>query len=183
MSYHPSHSRKDILDIIKQFKLPIEDPEDCNKKQLSDKLFTCLDTIDKIEPDYDYYQITTINELKEYLYKPNQKKLLSIKDKNEIMAMAKLIIQFCKAGHNINISYFDNQDDVYIEARRISQFGDIPSVRRMCSLLNKNPYSQECVYPIISQKVRKQLEMKKLTSKKIHSVLTVTHGKYVIDFN
>ena len=123
------------------------------------------------------------NELKEYLYKPNQKKLLSIKDKNEIMAMAKLIIQFCKAGHNINISYFDNQDDVYIEARRISQFGDIPSVRRMCSLLNKNPYSQECVYPIISQKVRKQLEMKKLTSKKIHSVLTVTHGKYVIDFN
>ena len=73
--FHKSHSRKDLLDIIKLFKLPIEDAEDYNKKILSEKLFHVLyDEIDFIEPDNDYYGIQNLHELKEYLIKPNQKK-------------------------------------------------------------------------------------------------------------
>lgn len=181
--YHKSHSRLDLINIIKHFKLPIEDPDDYNKKILTEKLIICLDTIDRIDPDNDYYNICSLNELKEYLLKPNQKKILSIKDKNEIMTIAKLIIQYCKGGYVVDLSYFDTMDDIYVEARRLSQFGDIPSVRRMCTLLNQNPHSQERVYPIISKKVQKQLEIKELTSKKIHNALTIKRGKIIVKFD
>ena len=181
--YHKSHSRLTLINIIKLFKLPIEDPEDYNKKQLTEKLITCLNDIDYIEPDEDYYGIMNLNDLKEYLLKPDQKKVLSIKDKNEIMTLAKLIIQYCKGGYVVELSYFNTMDQIYVEARRLSQFGDIPSVRRMCTLLNQNPHSQERVYPIISKKVQKQLEIKALTSKKVHNVLTVKKGPIIVKFD
>lgn len=182
--FHKSHSRKDLLDIIKLFKLPIEDAEDYNKKLLSEKLFSCLyNDINTIEPDNDYYGIQDLHELKEYLIKPNQKKILSVKDKNEIMKISKLIIQYCKAGYCVDLSYFNSIDDIYYEARRLSQFGDIPSVRRMCLLLNKNPHSNEMIFPVVSKKVQKDLEIKELTSKKVFSMLTVKKEKVIVSFD
>jgi len=184
MTWHKSHSRKDLIDIIKLFKLPIEDAEDYNKKQLIEKLFNCLyKEIEYIEPDNDYYGISNLHELKEYLIKPNQKKILSVKDKNEIMKMSKLIIQYCKVGYCVELSYFNTMDDIYVEARRLSQFGDIPSVRRMCQLINKNPHSNERVYPVMSKKVQKDLEIKELTSKKVFSMLTVKKEKVIVSFD
>ena len=180
---HKSHSRRDILEIVKLFKLPIEDPEDYNKKELSEKVINTLNTIDNILPDDQFYDIKNLNELKEHLIKPNQKKILSIKDKAEIMKTAKLIISFCKGGYVVELSYFDSLEQIYSEARRVAQFGDLPTCRRMCSLLNKNPYCNERVYPIISKKVQKDLEIKKITSKKIHTSLHVKHGKILVEFD
>ena len=180
---HKSHSRRDIIEIIKLFKLPIEDAEDYNKKDLTDKTIDVLNTIDNIIPDKYYYGIEDLIELKEYLIKPNQKKMLSIKDKNEIMLMAKLIIGFCKGGYCVEISFFDTMDDVYVEARRIAQYGQIPSVRRMCQLLNKNPFSNEMVYPVISKKIQRELEIKHLASKKVHTSLHVKHGRILVEFD
>jgi hypothetical protein len=182
--FHKSHSRKDLIDIIKIFKLPIEDADDFNKKVLSEKLHKCLyDEIDAIIPDDHYYGIKDLHELKEYLIKPNQKKVLSVKDKNEIMTTAKLIIQYCKSGYCVDISYFDSMDTIYTEARRVAQFGDIPSVRRMCNLLNKNPHSNEIIMPIISKKVQKDLEIKELTSQKIHCFLSIRKEKVIVSFD
>lgn len=184
MSWHKSHSRRDLIDIIKIFKLPIEDPEDFNKKDLSDKLHTILyDVIDGIISDDHYYGIKNLHDLKEYLIKPNQKKILSVKDKNEIMTTAKLIIQYCKAGYCTEISYFDTMEIIYSEARRIAQFGDIPSVRRMCQLINNNPHTNERIFPIISKKVQRDLEIKELTSKSVHHSLTVRMEKITLTFD
>lgn len=182
--FHKSHSRRELVDIIKLFKLPIEDAEDYNKKILSEKLFNVLyDEIDFIEPDDDYYGIQNLHELKEYLIKPNQKKILSVKDKNEIMKISKLIIQYCKVGYCTELSYFNTIDEIYTEARRLSQFGDIPSVRRMCQMLNKNPHSKEIIIPVISKKIQKDLEIKQLTSKKVFSMLTVKKEKVILSFD
>ena len=183
LSFHKSHSRKDLIDIVKLFKLPIEDAEDYNKKDLTDEMIETLNRIDNIIPDEYYYGIENLQELKEYLIKPNQKKTLSIKDKNEIMTMAKLIIQYCKGGFCTEISYFETMDEVYVEARRISQFGDIPSVRRMCNLLNNNPHTKERIYPVISKKVQNELRIKKLTSKKVHTSLFVKGGGHIVKFD
>ena len=180
---HKSHSRRDLLEIIKLFKLPIEDAEDFKKKELGEALILALNNIDNIIPDDFFYNISNLNELKEHLIKPNQKKMLSIKDKADVMTAAKLIIAFCKGGYVIQISYFDSNDHLYTEARRIAQFGDIPSVRRMCELLNKNPYSQECVYPVISKKVQMDLDIKKMTKKKVHTSLHVKKGKVLVKFD
>ena len=180
---HKSHSRRDLIEIIKLFKLPIEDAEDYNKKDLIEKLVLAVNTIDNIIPDEYYFGIESVQELKEYLIKPNQKKVLSIKDKNDLMITAKLIISFCKGGYCVNISYFNSVDEIYSEARRISQFGDIPSIRRMCFMLNKNPNSNEMIYPIISKKVQRELEVKKLTSRKIHYSLSIIKGKHIVSFD
>jgi len=180
---HKSHSRRDILEIVKLFKLPIDDVDDYNKKELSEKVIDTLNSIDNIIPDDQFYGIENLQELKEHLIKPNQKKILSIKDKAEIMKTAKLIISFCKGGYVVEISYFDSLEQIYSEARRIAQFGDLPTCRRMCSLLNKNPYCNERIYPVISKKVQKDLEIKKLTSKKVHTSLHVKHGKILVMFD
>tara|TARA_R110002110_G_scaffold109754_1_gene273656 strand:- start:147 stop:698 length:552 start_codon:yes stop_codon:yes gene_type:complete len=182
--FHKSHSRKDIIDIVKIFKIPLEDPEDFNKKDLSNKLHTILyDVIDGIIPDEHYYGIKNLHDLKEYLIKPNQKKILSVKDKNEIMTTAKLIIQYCKGGYCTEISYFDSMENIYTEARRIAQFGDIPSVRRMCQLINNNPHSNERIFPIISKKIQRDLEIKELTSKTIHHSLSIRIEKIILSFD
>tara|TARA_R110000796_G_scaffold161165_2_gene277905 strand:- start:3231 stop:3779 length:549 start_codon:yes stop_codon:yes gene_type:complete len=181
--YHKSHSRLDLLNIIKIFKLPIEDAEDFNKKQITEKLIKCLGEVDNIQEDNHHLGIKTLNDLKEYLLKPNQKKILSIKDKNEIMKITKLIINYCKNGYNVDISYFNTMDEIYVEARRLSQFGDIPSVRRMCQLLNLNPHTSERIYAVISQKVQNDLRIKAITTRKVHNVLTIKHGKVVVTFD
>ena len=163
---HKTHSRKDMIELIKLFKLPIEDVEDMNKKQVTSELVAVLETIKSIVPDDYYYGIHNVNELKEHLIKPNQKKQLSIKDKNEVIRVSKLVIQYAKAGFNVNLSFFNTMEDVYSEARRVSQYGDIPSIRRMCQLLNKNPYTDERVYPVMSLKTQNDLKVKKVTSQK-----------------
>ena len=82
--YHKSHSRLDLLNIIKIFKLPIEDAEDFNKKQITEKLIKCLGEVDNIQEDNHHLGIKTLNDLKEYLLKPNQKKILSCRSEEII---------------------------------------------------------------------------------------------------
>ena len=113
--FHKSHSRKDIIDIVKIFKIPLEDPEDFNKKDLSNKLHTILyDVIDGIIPDEHYYGIKNLHDLKEYLI---------------------------------------------------------------------NPHSNERIFPIISKKIQRDLEIKELTSKTIHHSLTIRIEKIILSFD
>lgn len=179
---HKSHSRKDLINLIQLFKLPIEDVADYNKKQIIDKLIIVMKNIETIEPDMIYYNIKNVNELKEYLIKPNQKKCLSIKDKNNIINTAKLIINYCKNGYCLELSYFHSLDVLYQEARRISQWGDFPSIRRMCNLLNDNPHSNEKIYPVVSNLVQKELDQKKLANTKVINTLTIKKGSFIVTF-
>tara|TARA_R110000822_G_scaffold233268_1_gene364764 strand:+ start:383 stop:610 length:228 start_codon:yes stop_codon:yes gene_type:complete len=74
-------------------------------------------------------------------------------------------------------------DEIYVEARRLSQFGDIPSVRRMCQLLNLNPHTSERIYAVISQKVQNDLRIKAITTRKVHNILTIRRGTIVVTFD
>ena len=69
-----------------------------------------------------------------------------------------------------------------MEARRIAQHGQIPIVRRMCTLLNQNPFSKEMVYPVVSKKIQRELEIKKMAAKKVHTSLHVKKGKVLVKF-
>lgn len=180
---HKSHSRKDLINIIQLFKLPIEDVTDYNKKQIITQLIEVMKTLETIESDSVYYNIHNVEELKQYLIKPNQKKCLSVKDKNEIMNTAKLIINYCKNGYCLELSYYYSLDTIYKEARRISQWGDFPVIRRMCKLLNDNPHSNEKIYPVISNLVQKELDQKKLVNSKVINTLTIKRGHFVIHFD
>jgi hypothetical protein len=65
----------------------------------------------------------------------------------------------------------------------ISVHGDIPSVRRAINLLNKDPNLKEKIEPVISNKVKKQLEKKKKKKIKRYYGLIVKEGSFVVEFN
>ena len=50
-SVHMTHSRKELLDIIRVFKLPITNKNDKNKKQLQDAIIEVVRYLDNVEPE------------------------------------------------------------------------------------------------------------------------------------
>ena len=73
---HMSHSRKELLDIIRVFNLPISNKNDKNKKQLQDAIVETVRFLDNIQPDDEYFFVNSKEELIEYL------KTKSSKDSN-----------------------------------------------------------------------------------------------------
>jgi len=53
----------------------------------------------------------------------------------------------------------------------------------MCTLLNQNPFSKEMVYPVVSKKIQRELEIKKMAAKKVHTSLHVKKGKVLVKFD
>lgn len=82
---HNSHSRKELFDIISVFELPIANRNEYNKAQIQCKIIECLDYFDKINPDLDYFFISTKDELIKYLSEPNPHKTLTIKDRKSVV--------------------------------------------------------------------------------------------------
>ena len=69
---HMSHSRKELLDIIRVFKLPITSKNDKNKKALQDAIVEVVRFLDNVEPEDEYFFIGCKEELTEYLTKPSK---------------------------------------------------------------------------------------------------------------
>ena len=57
----PSHSKKDLCDIILIFKLPIHNLKNKVKKAVAEEVMITLKTMNDIIPNYDYYEISNIN--------------------------------------------------------------------------------------------------------------------------
>ncbi len=159
---HKSHSKNDLIDIINHLNLPIIFSHQDNKKDIQDKFKNLLS--EKFEIKDNYYNIKNKDGLKKYIFNQNPKKLLTTKEKNEVMNIAKFIINYAKAGYDINMSKYNNHQEIKDDLDYIKQFGDIPSVRRCCKLLNEDlnfPGSQ--FKPLISPQVQKTLDDKKIT--------------------
>ena len=65
----------------------------------------------------------------------------------------------------------------------IKQFGDIPSVRRCCKLLNKNIKKENHYIPVISPQVQKHLNDKLTIKKPLCQALKVHTGDFILHFN
>ena len=121
--------------------------------------------------------------MKEYLQKPNPDKILSVKQKQKIMRFTKEVIVYCNNGFNLDYSIFNSYEEIHIPMTDISIHGDIPSVRRSIKLLNEDPNLKEKIVPIISNKMKKQLEKKKNKKVKTYYGLIRKEGNFIIEFN
>ena len=94
MKIHTSHSRKELIQVIQQFKIDIPNCNDLPKKEiqvlLSNKLLSMSD--ENFKEEDEYFFVKDKSELIEYLSKPNQSKILTIKEKDNVMITAKKII-------------------------------------------------------------------------------------------
>jgi len=182
MKIHNTHSRKELMDIISVFELPIKNRNEYNKSQLQMKIIDCLNYFDSINPDMDYFFCETKEDLITYLENPNPDKNLTIKEKDDVMSRSKKIIGYCRNNYYLMPSSYMSFDEVYNDAVHIAKYGGIPSVRKAIELLNSDP---KLAYPIelkIPKRVENQIKKKKKI-KQADIPLYIKRGTFVISFD
>jgi hypothetical protein len=180
---HTSHSKSELCEICEIFGINIADIKKINKTALSKHLLYQLSIIQEITEDNDYYFIKNKKELMDYLINPDSSKTLTVKEKEEIMELAKYIIMYCKNGFYLTHSPFLDYDDMIKKAEHISQFGDIPSVRKAIEGLNQDTKLKKKIDIIMSARTRKKMERKKRLKSKYYGGLIVRSGNFVVDFS
>tara|TARA_R110001592_G_scaffold278672_1_gene545959 strand:+ start:684 stop:1232 length:549 start_codon:yes stop_codon:yes gene_type:complete len=176
-------SKGDLLEIISTFGIDIPNANNLDKLRLSIMLWSELGNLSEIPEDNEIYMIKNLSELKAYLQKKNPDKILSVKQKQRIMRFCKEIIVYCNNGFNLDCSIFNSYEEIYIPTSDISIHGDIPSVRRAIGLLNKDPNLKDKITPVISNKMKRQLEKKKNKKIKTYYGLISKQGSFVLTFS
>jgi uncharacterized protein YbaR (Trm112 family) len=180
---HPSHSRKELFDIISIFSLPIKNKNDFNKSQLQMRIVECLKKIENILPECEYFFVEDKNQLRDYLIAPNPAKNLSVKEKDSVMFKCKKLINYARNNYYLMPSSYMSFEDVYMDAVHISKHAEIPSVRRAIDLLNKDP---KLAYPIdleIPKRIKNQLEKKKKIKSSVSIPLYIKRGRIEVRFD
>ena len=156
---HKSHSKTDLVDLINDLNLLIHFSHQDNKKNIQDKINEFCKGSITIEKNF--YNINNKSELISYLENPNPKKVLSIKEKNSVMMICKHIIRYCKSSFNLAATKYEKYQDLIDDMDYIKQFGDIPSVRRCCKLMNEDIKKGQIKFkPLISPQVQRDLDEK-----------------------
>ena len=183
MMIHKTHSKKELIDIVEFFHIPIDEYDELNKENLIIEIIKNIDRIPEIIPDYDFLLINNKDELKKYLSEANQDKTLSVKEKTKIMRKAKRIINYCKNGYDIYKSSFIDITELLDVANDIAEHGNIPTCRRSINMLNddiKIPYKIEIK---MTKKCKRELEIKKQLKLMNGGALQIKTGKYLINFD
>ena len=173
---HKSHSKNELFDLINLINIPIIFSHCDNKKQLHTKLNDILETTFEIKQNH--YHIKSIDDLKIFLKNKNPKKTLSVKEKNDVMIIAKHVINYCKNGFHLEYSYkYTDYKQIEDDMDFIKQFGDIPSVRRCCRLLKEDPYFIDNDFtPLISPQCQRVLDTKMFSKKVKLNCLKIKRG-------
>tara|TARA_R110000824_G_scaffold302606_3_gene490376 strand:- start:3162 stop:3728 length:567 start_codon:yes stop_codon:yes gene_type:complete len=184
---HKTFSKTDLIDLINDLDLSVRFNHQDNKKNIQDKLLECLSKpINDINKNF--YNIENKDGLLSYLQNQNPKKILNIKEKKGVMLICRHIIQYCKNKHNLKYCKYKNLKDLQDDMDYIKQFGDIPSVRRSCRLMNQDPQFKHYKFnALISPQIQMELEEKKvIKNTEIYSLKirkATPENPIIIDFN
>ena len=183
MKIHTSHSRKELIQIIQQFNIDIPNCIDLPKKEIQVLLANKLLEIQEIDEEDEYFFVKDKNELVEYLSKPNQSKILTIKEKDNVMLTAKKIISYCKNTYFLTPYNYETFEDLLKEAEYIAKFGDIPSCRRAINMLNNDPKLDYNIDIVLSKRVKKDLQKKERL--KLNSIpkAVIKRGNFIVYFD
>ncbi len=180
---HKSHSKNDLVDIINIIGIPIVFSHQNNKRDIQDKLKEYLKKNVEKKYEENVYKIHDNRELLLYLKNTNPKKTLNVKDKNVIMTICKKIITYCNNGYIISKSLYNTEKEIEDDMDWIKSYGDIPSVRRCCKLMNSNPVDRKKYNPVISPQIQKQIDDKKIHKKVFISTLQIKREKIILSFD
>ena len=178
---HPSHSRKDLIEVCEVFNIELEDLYDLPKISLVSLLEAELERIDEIEPEYEYYFVDDIEGLKRYLLEPNQTKNITIATKEKVIKDSRRIVAYCQSGYEI-FPHFQSKDEVYECAKIVAQHCDISTCRRAIKLINEDRSMPSKIEPVISNRVKKQLERREIVKKRTRGQFRTRTGKFLVSF-
>ena len=185
MIIHKSHSKLDLLEIINDLDLKIVHSHQDNKKDIQEKLKNfCEKEDDFIFKTGNIYHIKNYYDLKFFLINPNPKKKISIKEKKVVMFIAKNIINYCLHGKVLEWSpYYTDHQQITDDLHYIKQFGDIPSVRRACALMNMTLTPENHFHPLISPQVQAKMIIKKTHKWEMKPTFHFNKGKFSLTFD
>lgn len=178
-----SHSKTDLINIINSVGVPIVFSHECNKKMIQDKLTQLFKENKNLLFGDNVYNIHSLNELRIYISNPNPKKTISVKEKQTIMTICKEIVKYCKNKYLIEKCNYKTIIDLEDDMRWITQYGDLPSVRRVCKLMNDNIQRSQKWSPVISPQVKKTLEDKELSKNTPSFGIRVATGNFNLHFD
>tara|TARA_R110002051_G_scaffold87143_1_gene153263 strand:+ start:49 stop:609 length:561 start_codon:yes stop_codon:yes gene_type:complete len=182
---HSSHPRKDLIEIMKLFEFKIPDYENKNKKQMANALWNIISQTKVIVPDDEYYFVSDIYELKNYLMNESPRQVFPVKIQDKIYEKTRNLIFYCRdCGYNLEKSLYSKDGDILDDADLISCWGDNPSVRRAIRLLNKDPRFRDWDLPVanISCKMEKRLQRKERLRVE-EQRLKVNKGNFLVIFD
>jgi len=179
---HKSHCKNDLINLINNIGVPVIHSHCHNKKDIQNLLEEFYSKDTKIEFKKNPYGICDARDLQIFLSKPNPKKNLSVKDKANIMKICKDIIHFCNNDYDVKHSNYETEKDIEDDILYVAQFGDLPSVRRACRLLNMRP-SPNKYNPVISPQVQVELTEKDMIQKSKLKKLSVIRKKIIVSFD
>ncbi len=186
LSIEKSHSKNDLIDLINTLDLRVVFSHQDNKKSIQDKLIELMQNREKQTPFQtdNVYKIHGYADLRMYLKSKNPKKSLSVKEKGDIMRICKHIISYCNLGYNVNLSnHYNTKQGIIDDMNYIKAYGDIPSVRRACKLINKYEKIEDRFVPIISPQVQRKLQDKVYTQQTIAGKLQIKRGEIIVNFD
>jgi hypothetical protein len=178
---HPSHSRKDLIEVCEVFNIELEDLYDLPKISLVSLLEAELERIDEIEPEYEYYFVDDMEGLKRYLLEPNQTKNITIATKEKVIKDSRRIVAYCQSGYEI-FPHFQSKDEVYECAKIVAQHCDISTCRRAIKLINEDRSMPNKIEAVISNRVKKQLERREIVKKRTRGQFRTRAGNFRVTF-
>lgn len=182
-SIDKSHSKNDLVDLINCINVPIVFSHTHNKKDIQDLLVNLFKEKKDLTFEKNVYNINTINELQIYVSNRNPKKTLTVKEKSNVMRICREISKFCKNKYIVEKTNYKDIIELHDDMRWIIQYGDLPSVRRTCKLMNKNVERVQEWIPIISPQVKKVLEEQDKTKKIRPYGLQKSYGPFILKFD
>jgi len=181
---HKTFTKKDLIEIIQAYDIPIEDPKQYNKNDLSMNLTELLITEDfeiNFSPDYpDFFKN---EDLIEYLSLPKSNEELNYQEKSEMIQKAKKLINYARNGYMLSFTEYISHDDLYQDGIIVANHCDIPTCRRAIDELNKDPKIRNKIEKQITPKVKKKLDQKKINKEELQPKYKFRRGVYEINFD
>ena len=179
---HKSFTKKEILDLINTYEIPIEDAKDLSKGDLSNALIISLETYE-ISWNSEYPEFYKNDDLLKYLSEHKSNEELNYKEKSEMIQKAKKLMNYARNGYMLSFTDYLSHDKIYQDGLIVANHGDIPTCRRAIEELNKDPKIRNKIEVKISPKMKKTLEQKKISKEELNPKFKFRRGHYEINFD
>ena len=182
---HPSHSKKDLIEVIEMFELfGIVDYRDMTKEELRVAVWDYVRDIGYIKPDQEYFFVDDASALLKFLNNPSPRQILTSQQLEHITNTCKNLIFYSKqCCHQISASNYTDLDEIIDDAIEVSKNGDLPIVRRALRLLNEDIKIDVPIEPVITKRIKKKLLRQEQLKIKNVGKLQVNQGKVLVVFD
>lgn len=177
-----SFTKKDLLEFVELYDMDIDDSLNLPKSTLQNEIIAFL-KYNEIQQNDEYPEILTNEDLISYLENEKPNTGLNYKDKQNIIHIAKKLIQYCRNSYLISLTDYQSIDEIYEDGLKVSKHCDVPTCRRAITELNNDNKIRNKFDLHISPKVKQHLELKEKQKQELTPTFRLHKGLYQVIFD